>query len=346
MTKGLQATITVDRSPTFTLDIELAIEPGETVALLGHNGAGKSTSVEAIAGLTPLSSGRIEVNGRLLDDGHSTFVTPAQRRVGVVFQDYLLFDHLSVLENIAFGATEETAKRIAGQLGISDLLSASPPELSGGQQQRVALGRALAIEPDLLLLDEPLAALDVETRTATRRTLAEHLRQFSGPKLLITHDPTDAFLLADRIYMMENGRITQSGTPDEIRQKPATSYAAAVAGTNLLHGSNTKGTLTLADHQHTLQTSDVQVEGDVLITIHPRAVSLHPTQPHGSPRNTWLTTVAAVEPLGDTTRILLAGPLPISVDITPASTASLGLAPGVEIWASVKATEIRASPLS
>ncbi len=344
MTEGLRARIRVDRSPTFSLDIELAIAPGETVALLGHNGAGKSTTVEAIAGLARVSAGQIAVNGRVLDDGGNIFVSPAQRKVGVVFQDYLLFDHLSVQENLGFGATEAKATRVAEQLGISDLLSMSPRQLSGGQQQRVALGRALAIEPDLLLLDEPLAALDVETRTATRRTLAEHLRQFQGPKLLITHDPADAFLLADRIYMMENGRITQSGTAEEIRQKPATSYAAAVAGTNLLHGTNDNGTLTLADHPHTLQTSDVQMAGDVLITIHPRAVSLHPAQPHGSPRNTWLTTVAAVEPLGDTTRILLAAPLPISVDITPASTASLGLAPGVQIWASVKATEIRASP--
>jgi len=177
-----------------------------------------------------------------------------------------------------------------------------------------------------LLLDEALAALDVGTRNDLRRTLARHLKQFEGPRLLITHDPADAFLLADRIAIIEKGSITQQGSVETIRRRPATKYAAALAGTNLLTGSNDLGRLTLDAHDQELQTSDTSVHGDVLITVHP--------------------TAATVEPLGDTTRITLAEPLPLGVDITPGATTALGLAPGVEIWASVKATEVDVAPAS
>lgn len=351
---GLVAAIALHRGDSFQLDLELVIDSGETVALLGPNGAGKSTTVDALAGLLALDDGRIELCGRVLDDpGADVFVTPEQRRVGVVFQRYLLFDHLDVTDNVAFGPAAQgrrrrearaVARRWIDALDLGDLAGRRPPELSGGQAQRVALARALAAEPDLLLLDEPLAALDVETRTQLRRTLDGHLGDHAGPRLLITHDPADAFLLGDRIVVLEDGRITQTGRADDIRRRPATPYVAALAGVNLLRGSNRGGVLSLDDHGHELRTADTRTAGPVVITIHPHAIALHAEQPHGSPRNSWPTTVAAVEPLGDVTRITLADPLPLGVDVTPAATAALGLAPGVAVWASVKATEIEVHP--
>ncbi len=351
---GLDCHVVVRRTNGFSLDLAVTIQPGETLCLLGPNGAGKSTVVEVVAGLVPLDEGHIRLNDRLLDStDDKVFIPPEARRIGVVFQDYLLFDHLDVLANIAFGPTSSgTPKRVArkdaqgwvGKLGLEGLEHHKPGELSGGQAQRVALARALAVRPDLLLLDEPLAALDVGTRNRLRRTLGQHLKTFEGPRLLITHDPTDAFLLADTVVVLEAGRVTQRGTPAQIRRHPATPYVAAVAGTNLLTGTNNGGTLTIDDVAHTLATSDTQTGGRVLITVHPRAIALHPSQPHGSPRNTWLTSVGAIEPLGDTVRILLADPLPLTADITPSAAEALGLRPGSPIWAAVKATEISVSP--
>ena len=351
---GLDAHIVVERGNDFTLDVSLTIARGETLALLGPNGAGKSTTVEALVGMAPLDRGHISLDGRVLDDATEPIFIPAEeRRIGVVFQDYLLFDHLTVLDNVMFGPLalgrgRADARAIAGEwvehLDLGALADRAPRQLSGGQAQRVALARALATRPDFLLLDEALAALDVNTRNNLRRVLARHLADFDGPRLLITHDPADAFLLADRIAVVEGGRITQLGSGDDIRRRPATPYVAAVAGTNLLAGTNSGGLLALDDHSHTLQTSNTSIDGAVLITIHPTAISLHLQEPSGSPRNSWQTTVAAVEPLGDTTRITLGGPIPLGVDITPGSTSALGLQAGVTIWASVKATEIAISP--
>ena len=352
--RGLSAHLGVRRVDGFELDVRFTIEPGETLALLGPNGAGKSTTVDAIAGTIPLDSGRVELDGRVLDEpATSTFLPPERRRIGVVFQDYLLFDHLTVAENVMFGPMAHGLKRSAARdraatwleaLDLDALAERRPPQLSGGQAQRVALARALANEPALLLLDEALAALDVTTRGRLRRVLARHLAEFDGPRLLITHDPTDAFLLADRIAIIEAGRVTQIGSTDDIRRRPATPYVAALAGTNLLSGSNADGLLTLDDHPHQLRTADTTVQGPVLITVHPTAVALHPSRPSGSPRNSWQTTVESVEPLGDITRITLAAPLPLGVDITPGATDALGLAPGMAVWASVKATEVAVSP--
>ncbi len=353
---GLDARMLVHRGDTFTLDLHLEIQPGTTAALLGPNGAGKSTAVEALAGLVPLDAGRIELAGHVLDDTDAgVFVTPEQRRVGVVFQQYLLFEHLSVLDNIAFGPASsgrrarearEVAEPFLDALDLRDLAHRLPRELSGGQAQRVALARALASEPKLLLLDEPLAALDVSTRSLLRRVLAQHLANYTGPRLLITHDPTDAFLLADRIHILEDGRLTQSGSAEEIRRRPATPYAAALAGTNLLTGTNNAGALTLDEHPQTLLAADTHTNGPVVITIHPTAIALHREQPHGSPRNTWPSTIATIEPLGDTTRVTLSDPLPLSVDITPAAATALALGPATLVWVSVKATEIDVTPAS
>jgi len=347
---GLNAHLIVQRGDGFLLDVEIQIEQGQTVALLGPNGAGKSTLVSALAGLIPLDGGRIVLNGAVLDDVDAdVFVAPEQRRLGIVFQDYLLFDHLTVLDNIAFGpvsrrSERSTARRSAkgwvDDLELTGFEDRKPPEISGGQAQRVALARALAADPELLLLDEPLAALDATTHVRLRRMLGEHLGGCRAPRLLITHDPTDAFLLADFVYIVESGRITQTGTPDEIRRHPATAYVADVAGTNLFAGVSEHGSVLIDGTHFTLHTADTSVDGAVLVTVHPRAVALHPAEPHGSPRNTWLARVEGIERLGDTTRVLLDGPLRLAADITPNAAEALALQPGTEIWAAVKATEI------
>ncbi len=343
-----------ERDEPFTVSVDLQVPAGTTAALLGPNGSGKSTVVDALAGLLPISAGRIALGATVLDDAEAgVLVPPEDRRVGVVFQQYLLFDHLDVLDNVAFGPTVTGRTRSEGRtlargwlelLDLAPLADRRPRELSGGQAQRVALARALATEPDLLLLDEPLAALDVATRSRLRRTLADHLDRYPGPRLLITHDPTDAYLLADQVHILEDGRLTQSGTPDEIRRRPATPYVAALAGRNLLTGRADGGRIALDEHRHELQGADTVISGPVLVTISPSAVALHPHRPEGSPRNTWATTVEAVEPLGDIVRVTLGGPVPLVADVTPAAAVALTLAPGRSVWASLKATEIRLDP--
>ncbi|MDJ0335837.1 ATP-binding cassette domain-containing protein [Salinibacterium sp. G-O1] len=218
----------------FTLDLDLAVTAGRTLALLGPNGAGKSTALGLLAGTIDLDSGSVVVNGRVLDD-ESTHVETEHRRIGVVFQDYLLFPHLSVLENVAFGPRSSGIPRAAARsqsvqwldrLGIADLASTRPPQLSGGQAQRVALGRALASNPELLLLDEPLAALDVEVREEVRGELGRFIHDWGGPTIVVTHLFDDVVALADDVVVIERGRATQRATVRELVQAPATSYVS------------------------------------------------------------------------------------------------------------------------
>jgi molybdate transport system ATP-binding protein len=346
--RGLAARLVVSRGERFTLDVALDIAPGRTVALLGPNGAGKSTAVAVLAGLIAIDRGRIALGDTTLDDpDRGVFVPPEERGVGVVFQDYALFPHLTVVRNVAFGlrsrgvarhpAREQAAEWLA-RLGIGELADRRPADLSGGQAQRVALARALIAEPDMLLLDEPLAALDVTTRVQLRRTLAHHLAEFGGPRLLITHDPTEAFLLADEIHVIEDGRITQTGSADDIRLRPRTPYAADLAGSNLLIGTASGGIVTTGGHR--LHVADTHLDGAVLATVHPRAIALHRHQPEGSPRNAWPTSVTLIEDLGERIRLNVGDPLPLTAEVTPDGLRSLELAPGSPVWVSIKATEI------
>jgi molybdate transport system ATP-binding protein len=351
---GLDAHVVVRRD-SFVLDVELSIEAGTTAALLGPNGAGKSTTIHALGGLVALErSGHITLGGRTLDaPDEGISLPPERRRIGIVFQDRRLFGHLSVRDNVGFGPRSAGQGRAASRtaadvwlatLGLTEFADRRPAELSGGQAQRVALARAVASAPELLLFDEPLSALDVETRRELRRMLSGHLDGFAGPRLLVTHDPADAFLLADRLHVVEGGRITQVGTPDEIRRHPATPYIAALAGTNLFLGRATAGTVLLDDHEHVFTVADTSIEGSVVLTVHPRAISLHSTRPEGSQRNVWSSTVQLVESLGDTVRITLGDPVPVAIDVTPGAVAALDLLPGRAVWAAVKATEITTTP--
>jgi molybdate transport system ATP-binding protein len=337
-----------------SLDLRVALDAadGETVAVLGPNGAGKTTLLRALAGLQPLDDGWVRLDDVVLDGpATATYVVPERRSVGVVFQDYLLFPHLTVLENVAFGlrsrgtARAEARTRARGWLtrvGLDDRAAAKPAELSGGQQQRVALARALVTEPRLLLLDEPLAALDAGTRTELRRDLRAYLATCGGARVLVTHELLDAVALADRLIVLERGRVAQSGPVQEVASRPRSRYVADLVGLNLLHG-RADGHQVVVDGGGTVVTAD-PVAGDVYVAIQPHAVSLHRARPEGSPRNVWRGRVRGVDLLGDRVRIHVDGAVPVVAEVTAGAVGDLGLHDGVDVWASVKATEVDVYP--
>ncbi|WP_209561406.1 sulfate/molybdate ABC transporter ATP-binding protein [Frigoribacterium sp. PvP032] len=252
---GLSAQLRVARG-SFALELDLDVAPGEVVALLGPNGAGKSSALGALAGLLPADGARVVLDGRLLDgpgadDGPVARVPARDRRVGTVFQDHRLFPHLSALENVAFsprsrGVSARAARELAlaelRRVGLGDLAGRRPSELSGGQSQRVAVARALAADPRLLLLDEPLAALDAEQRPALRAALADVLQEVRVATLLVTHDPVDAVALADRVVVLERGVVVQRGTPTEVLTDPHTSYVASLTGATVWTPAETAAT--------------------------------------------------------------------------------------------------------
>jgi len=337
---------------TFALDIELDAKPGEVVAVLGPNGSGKSTAFRCLAGLLPIDAGRIDLDGECLDDpAAKVFVPPERRPVAVVFQSYLLFNNLTALENVAFGLRARGVAKAAARaraaewlerVGLSDHAGHRPQALSGGQAQRVALARALATEPRLLLLDEPLAALDAGTRGDVRRDLRRHLATFDGVRLLVTHDPVDAYALADRVVILEGGRVVQTGTLADVTAQPRSRYIADLVGINLLAGESDDGTITTATGGRIVPAE--RVDGPAFAVIQPHAVALYLSPPDGSPRNVWAATVADIDRQSDRVRVRLDGAVPLVAEITPAALDDLALHPGDHLWASVKATEITTYP--
>jgi molybdate transport system ATP-binding protein len=305
------------RLGSLDLDIDLEAKAGEVVAILGPNGAGKTTLLRCLAGLQPIDEGRISLGDMILDEpATDTFVAAEHRPVSVVFQDYLLFAHLSALDNVAFGLRargmpRNKAREQAGEwlerLGLTDHAQHRPATLSGGQQQRVALARALATNPKLLLLDEPLAALD-------------------------------AYALADRVVIVESGAVTQTGTLAGIAAHPRSRYVAQLVGTNLLAGTIVGTTFTTA--QGATLVVDGEADGAAYAAIAPSAIALYRTPPDGSPRNVWSTTIADIDRTFDRVRVSLGDPLPLTAELTTAGLAALDRHPGDAIWASVKATEI------
>ncbi len=345
----LRAHIVVARG-SLNLDVWLNASPGEVVALLGPNGAGKTTILRCLAGLLAIERGSIEVLGAMLDDPSAgTFVPAEQRSCGVMFQQYLLFPHMSVLENVAFGlrargvdksAAHDQARAWLERVGSQGLERSRPGQLSGGQAQRVALARALAPDPNMLLLDEPLAALDAATKVEVRRELRQHLAGFDGSAVLVTHDPVDAYTLADRVVIVEQGHVVQDGTFVEIAAHPRSAYVAELVGVNLLTGSMLGGGLFAVDGGATLVVAAADVDGAAIAVIRPQSVSLHGTRPEGSPRNTWMATVIDVDHRADRVRVRLQGPIQLTAEITSSAAEALRIKVGLQLWAAVKATEI------
>lgn len=335
----------------FALDVALEVRSGETLALLGPNGAGKSSALRALAGLVSLTGGYVRVDGR-----EETTTPVEDRPIGMVFQDYLLFPHMSALDNVAFGprcqgmskeAARSRATELLAHMDLEGYARSRPRQLSGGQTQRVALARALAVRPRLLLLDEPMAALDASTRIDLRARLRHLLEGFDGATVLVTHDPLDAMVLADRIAVVEGGRVVQQGAPSEVARRPRTPYVARLVGLNLFRGRADGTTVTL-DAAGPDGPARVEVRephrGRALVAFPPRAVALYPQRPHGSPRNVWRLTVEGVERFGDQVRVHLEGQLSLVADISPASLAELGLTRGETVWAGVKAAEVECYP--
>ncbi|MFJ3662309.1 ABC transporter ATP-binding protein [Streptomyces sp. NPDC090119] len=344
--QGLDAHLVVDRG-NFRLDVTLRAAPGDVVALLGPNGAGKTTALRALAGLVPLSEGHLRLDGTALER-----TPPENRPVGVVFQDYLLFPHLSALDNVAFGprchgtGKAEARAQAAGwleRMGLAEHAGAKPRRLSGGQAQRVALARALATHPRLLLLDEPLAALDARTRLEVRSQLRRHLAEFEAVAVLVTHDPLDAMVLADRLVVIEHGQVVQQGTPTEIARHPRTDYIAQLVGLNLYRGE-ADGHAVRLDAGPTITTTE-DLSGPVFVAFPPVAVTLFRDRPTGaSARNLWRCEVAGMETHGDQIRADLTGEIQLAADLTTAAAAELDLHTGAPVWATVKATQTHAYP--
>lgn len=354
----LSVRVRIDRGE-LRIEAELDADAGETVALLGPNGSGKSSIVACLAGLVTPAEGTVTLDGRPLDDVAAGLHVPSEERpIGITFQDGLLFPHLSAVENAAFplraqglekDRSRDRARELLGRLGFpTGRLSARPSDLSGGEAQRVVLARALIGEPRLLLLDEPTSSLDVRARSELRPLIRSILDGFEGIRVLVTHDPVEAMTLADRIVVLEAGRVTQRGTPEQLRNAPHTPYVADLVGVNLFAGRLEP----LDDGAGRIVTDsgDVVVPWpgdaarepvrDVLGVLRPADVALHVRPPEGSARNTLRGRVAEIAVEGQRARVRLASAPPVVAEVTLGSIGRLGIHEGADVWASFKAVEV------
>ena len=351
---GLDANFSAGRG-NFSLSLELAVSPGRTTALLGPNGAGKTTALRVLTGLLRPYGGQVRLDGVTLDAG-TVHLPPERRPIGVVWQDYRLFPNLSALDNVAFGlrtrgvGKTESRERAAAwieRMGLTEHARKKPSSLSGGQAQRVALARALAPEPKLLLLDEPLAALDARTRLDVRTNLRRHLADFGGATVLVTHDPLDAMVLASDVLVLEDGKAVQRGPVAEVARHPQTDYVARLVGLNLYRGTADRDGVRLADGTLIAAVMDSFAPHDypeVMVAFPPAAVSVFTERPVGTPRNVFAARITDMELHAGSVRLRLEGALDVLADVTAGAVADLDLVPGREVWATVKATETSVYP--
>jgi molybdate transport system ATP-binding protein len=348
----LDANLVVARPGGFRLDLSLTAQAGEVVALLGPNGAGKTTALRALAGLLPLDRGGISLDGAEIGG------LPAEkRRIGVVFQDYLLFPHLTALENVAFGprcagAGRTRSRQIAAEwlerMDLAQWARAKPGRLSGGQAQRVALARALATSPRLLLLDEPLAALDPRTRARAARELNAILAEVPVPTVLVTHDFDEAAVVGDEVAILDHGRVVQRGSASELAAQPASAFVADLTGAIVLSGHASRGPSGLTEvalRGGGCVFSTDAAQGPVGVSVHPWDISLAQTEPAGSTNNHLRARVDSVTTIGNRARVGLHASQPLAAEITAASAERLQLQPGLEVVATWKATATRLVPL-
>ncbi|WP_329401173.1 ABC transporter permease [Streptomyces melanogenes] len=332
-------------------ELTLDAPPGTTIAVVGENGAGKTTLLRALLGLTPRARAALR-----LGDQDVTGLPPHRRGVAWVPQDGALFPHLTALANTAYGLRAQGVARAEARreaqawldrLGVGRLAHRRPGQLSGGQAQRVALARALAARPRLLLLDEPLAALDQTTRARVRHTLRTHLDGFGGVCLIVTHDPVEAVSLADRVLVLDGGRALQDAPPAEVTRHPRSPWVARMLGRNAWPGEAGADGLALPGGGRIVAAEQLPAGTRALAIIAPESVSVHRDRPGGSPRNTWPGTVREITATGSRLRVLIGSPdaPDLVAEITPQAAAELRLAEGVAVWSSVKATEVTLVPL-
>jgi ABC-type sulfate/molybdate transport systems ATPase subunit len=332
------------RAGGFEVRARLEVGPGDVVAVVGPNGAGKTTLLRGIAGLRP-ASGSLHVAGRSLAG-----VPPERRRVGWVPQGATLFPHLSALDNVGYGlrvrgvrrsAARRTAQTVLDRLGIGALATRTPAQLSGGQAARVALARALAPDPAVLLLDEPLAALDAEIRDDIRRLLRATLAGGAVRTLLVTHDPVDAVALADRIVVLEAGRVVQDGPAADVAAAPRSAWAAGMLGQNGWTGTSDATGLVCDGGGHVAAAEPLPPGTRAIAVAAPSSVALHRRPPEGSPRTVLHGDVASTTSLGGRVRVRVDSTPAVLAEVTPAAAAELRLADGGPVWASLKASEVR-----
>ncbi|GAB3282935.1 sulfate/molybdate ABC transporter ATP-binding protein [Parasphingorhabdus pacifica] len=358
---GLRADFHARRG-TFRLRGDLDVPRGEVLAVLGPNGSGKSTLLSVLSGLSESASGRVAVGDDVWLDTERRIRVPTHRRgVGLLAQNTLLFPHLSALENVAFGPrsagagrsrARELALRWLREVDAADLAERKPGELSGGQAQRIALARALAPSPELLLLDEPLAALDVDAAPAMRGLLHRVLERQEEPAVLVTHDVLDAVVLADRVAVLAEGDIVEQGSAREVLTRPRTPFAARIAGLNLLTGPTTDGGIAVGDITVLGRPAEPVESGEPAAAVFsPGAVAVHREPVHGSPRNVVPVRVTGLEPRGDVVRLrartsTAGSPFDLAADVTFAAVVELRLATGDDVWFTIKATEVAIHPVS
>jgi molybdate transport system ATP-binding protein len=336
------------------LDVALEVRAGECLALAGPSGAGKTSVLRIAAGLVRPERGLVEANGEVwLDTERGVEVPPERRRCGYVFQEYALFPHLNAWQNVAYplrgtprAERRERALELLGRFGLGGLADARPRTLSGGERQRVAVARALARKPAVLLLDEPLSALDARTRASASRELAAVLRDVEVPALLVTHDFAEAAQLGDRVGVIDAGRVVQEGTPSELAAAPRSAFVADFTGAVVLTGTARPGpgglTTVELDGGGAVSTTDAG-NGPVAVSVYPWEIAIEPgdERPHGSTQNRLAAKVLSVTTVGNRVRVSLAGPQPIAAEITLESAERLGLRPGTEVTAAWKATATR-----
>ena len=329
--------------PPFEEQLDLSVGDGEVVAVLGPNGSGKSTLLRTLAGIQPLSGGRISLDGTIVDDPSlGILVAPGLRSCGLVFQDHLLFPHLNIIDNVAFGPrsrgmtkslSTERARHWLDRLSVADQAGSRPSTLSGGQSQRVALARALVTEPRLLLLDEPTAALDVTQRSLIRSELRAHLGTFGGACIIVTHDPLEAAAVADRLVILEAGRLVQTGTFADVHRRPLTPFIAELMGRNLLRGEAVGGSLPLSGGPVLVAANNTH--GARHAVVSPSDIVLSSERPTDATVAAWSTTVVDVALQGDCARVRLGSPDGVAALVPIADLAARHLTHGAAVWASV-----------
>ena len=350
------------RRDAFTLDIAFQAAPGDTTVLVGESGAGKTSVLRLLTGLDRLDEGRVVLDGATLADPAAGLHVPAwQRSIGYVAQDYALFPHLSVRENVAFGlrAGGVPARRVTPAVtaaldvvGIAALADRMPHQLSGGQHQRAALARALVLEPRLLLLDEPLSSLDVQTRRALRVELRTLLQRLPCVTVYVTHSPIEALVFGDQVVVLEGGRVAQAGSRGELLRYPRSPFVAELVGTNLFigrpaempaDGGGLGGPGLIRTPEGAVAVGDTSGPGTVYLTVNPREIMLSRTLPEGSPQNVFAGPVLELipePPGGERVRVVLATQPPLVAEVTREAVASLALTEGVPVYAAFKATGV------